>query len=383
VQRRAPIPAGSGEEELELTKVAMGPLTIAIAGEGPVYEAVRAEIVEALEPSTSPADIEFRFSRAARHAPCRTVGSVAISDAGPRFLRAGLFYGVEQADNGMTVVDIASDAVTRPVGHAVRRILDWNYLSPPELQAKIFLYDIFDWVTELHLLERGASFIHAGTLTKGGRGVAIMGWGGAGKTTSLLKLCLEEGWAYLSDDLGLVDTAGRLYRTPKRIQIYGYNIGGQPRLAERLLRNLGPVDRLAWECRLKSKGPKGVRRRIGARAFLDDMAETAKLTDILFLENGGPRDLELLPADTGEIARRMAAIVLAEIEPYSSLHRECRAAGIAIFPPPEEIERRVGAILAEAFAGIPAFYLRTGDKLDPNRLTRTISDHVARIASAK
>jgi hypothetical protein len=304
-----------------------------------------------------------------------------ISSSGTRFSRAGLSYGIEQNENGTTVVDVASDAVSKPASQAVRRVLDWNHLSYPELQAKIFLYDIFDWVTELHLLEHRASFIHAGTLTKGGRGVAIMGWGGAGKTTSLLKLCLEDDWAYLSDDLGLVDTTGRLYRTPKRIQIYGHNISGQPRLAARLFRNMGPVDRLAWQCRLMLKGPTGVRRRIGARAFLGHMAENAKLTDILFLERGTSRDPELLPADTDEVARRMAAIVLAEIEPYSSLHRECRAAGIAIFPPPDQIEHRIGTVLSNAFRGVPAFYLRTGDKPDPDRLTRTIARHIEGPAS--
>jgi hypothetical protein len=356
----------------------MGPLTIAMVGDGPVYEAVRDELVEALEPSTLPAGIEFRFSRAPGPVPFRSVGSVMISDAGARFSRAGLSYGIERIENGATVVDVASDAVSRPASQAVRRILDWNYLSYPELQAKIFLYDIFDWVTELHLLERQASYVHAGTLAKGGRGIAIMGWGGAGKTTSLLKLCLEDGWNYISDDLGLVDVAGQLYRTPKRIQIYGHNISGQPRLAARLFRNMGPVDRLAWQCRLMLKGATGVRRRIGACAFLDNMAESAKLTDILFLERGASCGPELLPADTEEVARRMSAIVLAEIEPYSSLHRECRAAGIAIFPPPDEIEHRVGAVLAKAFEGIPAFYLRTGDKFDPDRLARTITDHAKR-----
>ncbi|MGN6469791.1 MAG: hypothetical protein ACTHLC_09430 [Rhizobiaceae bacterium] len=364
-----------------MTKVAMGPLTIAIVGEGPVYGAVRDEIAEALEPSLSPADIEFRFSRASWPAPCRSVGSVMISGAGTRFSRAGLLYAIEQRKDGTTLVEIASDAISRPASQAVRRILDWNYLSHPELQAKIFLYDIFDWITELHLLERQASYIHAGTLARDGRAIAIMGWGGAGKTTSLLKLCLEDGWAYLSDDLGLVDVSGQLYRTPKRIQIYGHNVSGQPRLADRLLRILAPMDRLAWRSRLKLKGPKGVRRRIGAHALLGNMAESAKLTDILFLERGSSRHPQFLPADTDEIARRMAAIVLAEIEPYSSLHRECRAAGIAIFPPPEEVERRVGAVLAKAFEGIPAFYLRTGDKLDPDRLTRTIADHARRPVS--
>src|SRR4029078_8606315 len=99
---------------------------------------------------------------------------------------------------------------------------DWNFLLPTEQLAKNFMSDVFDYLTQIKKLEVGQSSIHASSFTKDDRTVVVAAWGGIGKTTSMLKLVAEDNWNFLSDDLGIIDETGFIYRSPKKMQIYAY-----------------------------------------------------------------------------------------------------------------------------------------------------------------
>src|SRR5690606_6917130 len=141
-----------------------------------------------------------------------------------------------------------------------------------------------------------------------GRAVAAVAWGGVGKTTALLKLVGEAGWKFLSDDLGLVDDAGMIWRTPKRMQVYGYNLRGQPASYRALMAGRNPIDRAAWHIRERTAGPKRVRRRVSAEELFgsERVGTRAKLTDVLFMERADVPRLAATPMTGDELARRAA-----------------------------------------------------------------------------
>lgn len=179
-----------------------------------------------------------------------------------------------------------------------------KYLLRSEKVAKNFMYNIFDFVTQLANLRLGQSYIHASSFVRQERAVAVVAWGGVGKTTALLKLVGASGWSFLSDDLGLIDDTRTLWRTPKRLQVYGYNVAGEEATYRALMmsgRNV--VDRAAWHVRRWTAGPKRVRRRVSAEELFgpEQTAVRAELTDLFFMERADVAKLSAAPIDSAEI----------------------------------------------------------------------------------
>src|SRR5690606_22968318 len=103
----------------------------------------------------------------------------------------------------------------------------------------------------------GQTYVHASGFEKKGLGVAVFAHGGIGKTTSMLKMVREDGWKFLSDDLAVIDAQGVMWRSPKRMQIYAYNLLGQRPLQKDLFRGRSLADRMSWWLFKVFKGVSG------------------------------------------------------------------------------------------------------------------------------
>ncbi len=358
----------------------MGRIAVGLQGSGQVFDAIHAELAENLAFSEARPDLEFQISASLPRMSYRRNGDILIGDDRLRIETSDMRYELESLSNPARV-DVAFDSRARFLArHAplLSRLRNWNYLYRDQELAKNFMYDLFDWTTQLAQLEQGQSYIHASSLKRGDRGLAILGWGGVGKTTSLLKLVMEDGWKFLSDDLGIIDTAGNLYLAPKRLQVYGYNCEGQPRIAEQLLAGRSIGDRLNWSVRMALFGGKAVRRRIGAADLFgqDAICDTAPLTDIIYLERTSGDSYSIGELPSHEVARRMSAIVMAEMEPYPRLLREAAAAGLPDAPSIADIQDRTCEVLEQAFGGRRYVLIRTGRTADPDRLTSAIREIV-------
>jgi hypothetical protein len=94
--------------------------------------------------------------------------------------------------------------------------------------------------------EHGLAVIHAAVLVRGQRGVLFTGDSGVGKSVLSLDLS-SRGWTYVSDDIALVDAAGRVHAFPRPVQFDASEI--EPALWQRLAR-----DRLTWSARWRGPG---------------------------------------------------------------------------------------------------------------------------------
>jgi hypothetical protein len=241
------------------------------------------------------------------------------------------------------------------------RARDWNFLSGEETHAKNFMYGVFDYLTHIAQLQLGQSYIHASSLERGGEGTAIVAWGGIGKTSAALKLITEHGFSFLSDDLGLVDDAGTIWRTPKRLQVYAYNLEGEERLRSMLLDGRSVLDRASWAWKLQSRGPKGVRRRVSAEELFgtQSVARSAPLKRVFCLERGDARGFEAREISTDELTHRAAEVVMHEIEPFGLLSRALHSGHHApLLPTQDDVVTATRAVLRRAFAGIPVLGIR-------------------------
>ncbi|HET7550123.1 MAG TPA: hypothetical protein VFK04_02465 [Gemmatimonadaceae bacterium] len=251
------------------------------------------------------------------------------------------------------------------------RARDWNFLSGEETHAKNFMYGVFDYFTHIAQLELGQSYIHASSLSRDGEGTAIVAWGGIGKTSAALKLITEHGFNFLSDDLGLVDDSGTIWRTPKRLQVYAYNLEGEEQLRSMLLDGRSILDRASWEWKLQRRGPKGVRRRVSAEELFgaQSVARSAPLTRVFCLERGDAHDFEVRPITTEELSHRAAEVVMHEIEPFGLVSRALHSGHHApLLPTQDQVVSATRAVLRRAFADIPVLSIRIPLSTTPTTL---------------
>lgn len=201
------------------------------------------------------------------------------------------------------------------------RFVTKDFLNLDEMTAKNFTYNFFDLVTELQLLKNGASYVHASVVEKEGKAVAFIGGGGIGKSSIMLSLCLEKGWKYLSDDLGIFVEDGTTFRSPKKIQIYKYNTIKKPKLEKNLLRKHSFINRMFWYIHNLLKGSKGVRRRVHPEEIFseDSISSFAKLDKVIFLEKSDVENFHTSNISAQKLAICASNILLEELSPLPKI----------------------------------------------------------------
>jgi hypothetical protein len=345
----------------------LGKLALATTGGGELRALIDAELESiAVSGDGVAAAVEFNFPG---ESPVAGAGAgyfkpVRVWEGGYVASQGDIVYKVEPgggaagAGGGRTRVSLRArkpreSLKRRMLPVWLRRAHHWNYFTPLDEQAKGFMYNIFDYLTQIANLDAGQTYVHASSFRKGDRGVGIFAWGGIGKTTAMLKMVMQGGWQFLSDDLGLLDADGTLWRSPKRMQIYAYNLVGQPKLRAALMRDRSLLDRSAWEWRRLRYGTHQVRRRVSAEELfgVDGVAKCAPLTDALFAERVDAETFSCVAMAPKQFSERCAAIVMSEIEPYSEILTAIQAAGFSeLLPSYHDLLTRSREMLASTLA---------------------------------
>lgn len=302
---------------------------------------------------------------------------VTASPDGFTVNRSPISYSVVP-QNGHTNVYAAVDdrilkAARRHQPAWLARARNWNYLTPAQEAAKTFVYDIFDYLSQIQQLSLGQTYIHASAFTRDSRTLALLAWGGIGKTTALTKMVLENGWNYLSDDLAILDNHGKVWRTPKKLQVYAYNVEGQPLLHRALLDGRTMLDRLSWHWKRYRRGLKGVRRRISASELFGEnrLATYAKLTDIIFAERTSSSTFSLTPMTKEDIAHRAASILLRELEPFGLISSAIHGSGYShLLPTSSDLYQKSKTIILHAIEDLHPKLLRIPEKALPDDLAK-------------
>lgn len=350
----------------------IGKLVFALDGEDKVLPHLREELrsIE-LKEDKKPALI-FRFGNVSKELPNGIyVSPVICTEREVLFAGNGFLYRVSE-ENGVIIVSIRSNPISRrkQMFPVLSKIRDWNFLLPAEQLAKNFMYDVFDYLTQIQNLQVGQSYMHASSFTKDNRTVAVVAWGGIGKTTSMLKLVTEDNWKFLSDDLGIVDENGSIYRSPKKMQIYAYNLVGQPGLKKLLLEGRPIADILNWYYRKARFGIKKVRRRVSAdELFKDNVGNSAKLTDVFFIERADVKDFETQSISINELAGKAASTVMSEIDPYHKIVAAIYSVQTSsVIPPYQEVFDKTKEILQKAFSLTAPLLIKIPLKASPDEL---------------
>jgi hypothetical protein len=350
----------------------LGNLVFALSGEDPVLPHLREELKSIKINEDKRPMLRFRFGKVSKDLENGIyVSPVICTEKEVLCSSGGFFYRVKE-DKGALTVDIQSNPIggKRKMFPRIAKIRDWNFLLPAEQVAKNFMYDVFDYLTQMQNLHAGQSYLHASSFTRDGRTVAVAAWGGVGKTTSMLKLVVEDNWKFLSDDLGIIDEAGFIYRSPKKMQIYAYNVEGQPALRHMLLHGRSMVDMLNWYYRKSKYGIKKVRRRVSAdELFKDKVGVSGRLTDVFFIERAAVRGFETYPISPDELAAKTAWTVMSEIDPYHKLAAAIYSVQThSIIPPYEQMFNTTKQVLQKAFSSTSPVLIQIPLSASPDQL---------------
>jgi serine kinase of HPr protein (carbohydrate metabolism regulator) len=358
-------PIRSGDVPALVRHYMLGKLHFTISGDHPVAMHVAEEFVP-LAVSAPPGRGQLRFNFVndlSTMSGASHVGGLRILDDRFAIERGGMSYQAVACEGGVdvSIVPVPLGAAHRVAPEALARCADWNHLTRFETTAKNFVYDLFDYMTQIVQLPLGQSHLHASSFEKNGRGVAIIAWGGVGKTTAMLKLVLEDGWRYLSDDLVTIDCEGMLWRSPKRLQIYAYNVENQDRIRDMLMSGRDIVDRSLWTLRRAVRGPNKVRRRVSAEQLFgsDSTTPQARLATAIYIERVDEAEFSASELTAGQLADRAAATVMSEIQPFVELSMAMHSGERRpILPDIESMHAGTRRVLAQAFAGIRPIAVR-------------------------
>ena len=350
----------------------LGNLVFALSGHDQVLPHLRKEF-ESIEISEDKRPmLIFRFGKVSRDMSNGIfVSPVICTEREISYSGNGFFYRVAE-EGGVLTVDIESIKIggKKEMFPRLAKIKDWNFLLPTEQLAKNFMYDVFDYLTHIQHIGIGQSYVHASSFTKDHRTVAIVAWGGIGKTTSMLKLVVEDKWKFLSDDLGIIDENGVIYRSPKKMQIYAYNLEGQPALQKMLLHGRSTIDLLNWYYRKAKYGIKKVRRRVSAEElFKGNVGVRSKVTDVFFIERASVADFEMHPITADELAAKAAWTVMSEIDPYHTIAAAIYSVQTtSIIPPYEHVFKMTKQVLGKAFSSTSPVLIQIPLSATPDQL---------------
>lgn len=351
----------------------IGELRFTIAGEDKILPYLYDELQSVEIKETEEADIIFNFAPPPQNINNGIYASPIICSPNELLYHDRYFKYHIQEKNDVLRVTLKSNSShrKRKLPPQISRLLDWNYLLPDEVLAKNFMYDIFDYITQIKNFKRQQSYFHASSFVKGEKGVAVIAWGGVGKTTSMLKLVTEDHWQFLSDDLGIIDTEGYLYRSPKKMQIYAYNLENQPILKDLLLKNRSLPDRINWNEKRLIYGKKKARRRVSADRLFDQnhIAKKAKLTDALFIERTNIADFEMHSITAKSLSKRAATTVMDEINPYQKIEAALYTSlESSILPNYNTVFKQTQEILNKAFSNAELRLIKIPSNASPDQL---------------
>ena len=141
------------------------------------------------------------------------------------------------------------------------------------------------------------------------------------------------------------------------------------------------MDRLNWHWRRLRFGPRRVRRRVSVEELFGDEAadDSAQLKRVVFLERVDVRRVQIGPVGSAALARRAAAILIAELEVLFFWAAAAEGHGVDCgVGGCRQLHERMQAVLEAAFSGLETCRIRVPIDAGPEKLASAIRDVMAR-----
>ncbi len=171
-------------------------------------------------------------------------------------------------------------------------------------------------IPSLHFFSEDLTVIHGSALEDPkGNAIIITGTGGVGKTSIELELGLEKNYKFLSDDMSLLDSRGKVWPNNAFPKIYGYNTEVNEKIEEKIFKNRNILDKFQWIMR-KKRGQR-VRRRVNPYIFFDKrISQGAKISKLFILFRGSYKSLSIEKIPAERVAEMNIEVMRSEYQQF-------------------------------------------------------------------
>jgi len=255
---------------------------------------------------------------------------------------------------------------------------------------------IIDWI----MVQKRAAMLHAMTVEYKGFGICMPAWGGSGKTSTMSKLMKIPGFAFMGDDWTFLAQSGDLLGFAKPMFMKPYHRTLYPHLFKKVHKPLVPnflskpihslttrvhpyITRMPKLARFVRKWSPEHMMVQPEQAFPDaKISKVAPLAASLFVERIETLSTEpqFIQKDARWLTTKLIGNYFSELPRYSRL--VMTTLGAAGLVPVEQSFREKEAILLEALAGKPAFYLRIPKSLNPDQASDIIVEKIKEVVTA-
>lgn len=134
----------------------------------------------------------------------------------PKTKKFGLFYGDKKT------VYFESSFYGKPVYKAmVQNLSGSTKIRFTKITRKVFnVQKLAFIILQIKLLQKGYSLIHAGAVSKDGKGKIMFGWPGVGKSSTIFGLSKTESFKVLGDDAIIISKTGKIYSYPQSLGVF-------------------------------------------------------------------------------------------------------------------------------------------------------------------
>lgn len=250
-----------------------------------------------------------------------------------------------------------------------------------ELRWTLLSYHLFWSVFQLLLLNQGYSFVHSSMAVKHtGDGIMLCSAGGGGKTTAALALVQKHGYGYLADDLGIINSTGLAWQSPRPMTVYASDLQRLPKEFEsRFLRWMPKFERHLW--RLTVARGCNPRRQIAASELLGakQCVLPVRITDAFFLIRCSSKQVEVREASHKDFADRALNASMRELYLLHEVCQQVAAVAPQLMPTLcyDYIREQTRTIYVKALEGVRLYWLEMPFHADP----RAVADSIARHAT--
>ncbi len=155
--------------------------------------------------------------------------------------------------------------------------------------------------------------IHASGFTLNNTTNLLGGTGGTGKTTLELEFCLNKNAAFVTDDIAIINRKGEVHPNYNYPKIYGYNLAGNKKLKDKVLKKEPFLGKIHWFLHKKAFGISKVRRKISPFSLFKNVnTHTSKLTNYNILSKNDCKEISKTKLDIETISKMTVEVILTE-----------------------------------------------------------------------
>lgn len=202
------------------------------------------------------------------------------------------------------------------------------------------------------------------------KSIVFGGTGGVGKTSTLIEMGKDHDWVFLSDDMVVVDTNGKIHPNYAYPKIYAYNTIGDKKFEKEILKGKKLMDKFQWIF-WKKINPAKVRRRIAPNLLYNSEFVSPKLDNNLFLFRGNfDEDITFEKTGYKNSSKFEKNIILSEYESFYKFIKwyEYNAKALKLKPyiTFDEIVKNYEEKYNEIFSNTDNYVVKINDSMEHN-----------------